>query len=306
MRQILIIFATVFATHFGSVQSQPLEIDRETVDRPGAELEYVVEGEGLPCLVIGSHTYYRRVFSNRFKKSLRCAYMNNRHFLPTASRSDNGDYDMSVVLDDVESVRRALGWQKVVVAGHSMHAHMALEYARAYPDHVSHIIMIGMTPSWPSEETQEAFWEEQASTERREAHLSKQPLITKVRDDPNLSSSEIMIKTYVLNSALYWYDPEFDCSDFWDGVEVNTELFGEYVSSSGAEYHVENGAKVRQPVLVAVGRHDYVAPYTEWKTEYDVLPNMTFVLFDRSGHTPQWEESELFDSKVEHWLAGQQ
>lgn len=42
------------------------------VERPGATLAYVIEGEGRPCIIIGSRLYYPRVFSERFKKEFMC------------------------------------------------------------------------------------------------------------------------------------------------------------------------------------------------------------------------------------------
>lgn len=273
-----------------------------TVSRVGATLEYVVEGNGRPCIVIGSHRYYRHVFSAAFKEQLQCAYADSRLFTDGAVSPDSGTYRMEVAVDDVEAVRQALGWQEIVVVGHSLQAHMALEYARAYPDHISGVVMIGMTPGWISEASQRDLWEAQASAARREAHTARQSALASVAADPQLTPSQRMIQSYVLNSALYWFDPEFDCSAFWDGVHVNMGLFTEYVSTSGITYRADHGQVVDKPVLVATGRHDYVAPYTEWQDAYATLPRMTLRVFERSGHTPQWEEADLFDATVDQWL----
>ena len=49
--------------------------------------------------------------------------------------------------DDVEQIRKALDIPKICVLGHSIHGNLALEYARKYPQHTSHVIVIGAPPN---------------------------------------------------------------------------------------------------------------------------------------------------------------
>lgn len=44
-----------------------------------------------------------------------------------------------------------------------------------------------------------------------------------------------------------------------------------------------------QPTLVMIGRYDFFNPPFLWKNTEDI------VLFERSAHTPQFEEKEKFD-----------
>ena len=50
--------------------------------------------------------------------------------------------------DDAESLRKLLGFGKVVVMGHSFGGFVALEYALRYPDQLSHLIVIGTAPAF--------------------------------------------------------------------------------------------------------------------------------------------------------------
>ena len=58
----------------------------------------------------------------------------------------------------------------------------------------------------------------------------------------------------------------------------------------------------KTPVFIATGRSDYVSPPTLWIGKYDDLPNLTISFFEKSGHTPQYEESELFDMRLIEWI----
>jgi pimeloyl-ACP methyl ester carboxylesterase len=46
----------------------------------------------------------------------------------------------------------------------------------------------------------------------------------------------------------------------------------------------------------------YVVPHTLWDEVRPKLRNQTFHLFERSGHTPQLEEPELFDRVLLEWI----
>jgi len=60
--------------------------------------------------------------------------------------------------------------------------------------------------------------------------------------------------------------------------------------------------KFRFPVMVATGRFDMnVAPVVAYKI-HQTIAGSRFVVFERSGHLPFYEEPEAFDSAVEDFL----
>ena len=57
------------------------------------------------------------------------------------------------------------------------------------------------------------------------------------------------------------------------------------------------------PVLLALGRHDYlVSPYETWVPYREHFRDLTVRVFGKSAHTPPFEESELFDAELLRWL----
>lgn len=56
------------------------------------------------------------------------------------------------------------------------------------------------------------------------------------------------------------------------------------------------------PVLVVMGRHDYAVAPVLWEQALSKLRNVTFEVLERSGHTPQLEEAEVFDGVFLEWL----
>jgi proline iminopeptidase len=56
------------------------------------------------------------------------------------------------------------------------------------------------------------------------------------------------------------------------------------------------------PTLVTVGRRDWVTPVSAAQTIASLMPNAKLVVFEKSGHSPQIEERELFLSTVRDFL----
>jgi proline iminopeptidase len=56
------------------------------------------------------------------------------------------------------------------------------------------------------------------------------------------------------------------------------------------------------PTLVTVGRRDWVTPVSSSETIARLIPGAELVVFERSGHSPQTEEPELFQQTLRTFL----
>lgn len=54
----------------------------------------------------------------------------------------DGLYGPERYVENIETARRALGWEKMALAGHSMGARIALEYARLHPERVTRLVAV--------------------------------------------------------------------------------------------------------------------------------------------------------------------
>ena len=273
-----------------------------SVSVDGAQLHYVVEGQGYPTLVVGSTTYYRRTFGQPLKELLRCAFLDHRGFSPGATTGAQEHYTVDLITDDVEHVRRALGWEQVMVYGHSIHGLMALEYARRYPAHVSHVVMEGTPTSYGEEFIQSVqdVWD--TATPERKARLERNLLGIEERLK-GMSGPEAMVADYVANGPKLWADPTYDASWLWDGVGINMELMNQILGPIFGGYYdvATRQPPVTAPILVVMGRHDYMVPFTVWDERRRSIGDLTFALFEQSGHTPHLEEPEHFAEELARW-----
>jgi proline iminopeptidase len=252
--------------------------------------------------VVGSSTYYRRTFPPPLKERLCCAFLDHRGFTPAATTGAQKRYTFGMVAHDVEQVRRALGWERVVVYGHSVHGLMALEYARQYPEHVSHVVMEGTPPYFGEglRRARQAYWESAASAERKALwERSRRGIAERLK---RLSERDAFVADYVATGPRLWADATFDSSRLWEGVEVNVELIGQLFSLFDGYDVAGHQPSVTSPIYLAIGRHDYQAPFPIWDEPKSRIANLTLALFDHCGHTPHLEEPERFAEELALWL----
>lgn len=278
-----------------------MNVMKGTIHCNGVSLRYTIEGQGMPALVIGSAIYYPRSFSQGLRKHLKLAFCDWRGFTDTQETQVN----LADLLQDIECLRKALDFERCLVMGHSAHALLALEYAKRYPQHVSHVAMIGISPnlSWEHASAAEKHWNESASPERKEAFAAR------VRELPDeilaqFHPSKRFVQWYVRRDPQAWYDFKFNSAFLWEGVHPNMPLFDFLYGEALREIDISLGLEsFRIPVFLALGRYDYIiAPPSSWDSMRPRFHDLTVRVFEHSGHSPQYEEAQIFDRELLDWL----
>lgn len=279
---------------------------RGSVDVRGATLEYVVEGAGTPLLVLGSSIYYPRTFSKNIRESCAVVCTDLPHFVPLRPEFRPEWISFDLYSECVEAVRADAGLGSVVVVGHSHHGNIALEYARRKPDSVSHLVLIGTPPANISTTIQGAqqYWQTHATAERKAA-LERRRRASAELEQVSRSASESYVTQYLTDSPLYWNDPEYDASWLWTGMSFSMDAVHAF-RDLYTSYELNWADPFRDvPVLVVMGLNDFAVPHTLWTNVLPELQNVTFRLLEHSGHTPQLEQSEVFDEILLSWLKRQ-
>lgn len=278
-------------------------MDHGTIRSGVFELGYRIEGSGHAALVIGSSIYYPRTFSAELRQSLKLVFVDHRGFARATGPTSRADYELATVLDDIELLRQRLGLGEVIIIGHSGHAYMALEYAKRYPQNVTQVVLIAAGPSQSVAhlELAEQNWQEAVCPERRAK------LEAELRDlgGELAAAPERRFITFCIRlGAKSWYDPSFDASPLWEGVSVNMDGIDYLWGEAFRDLDIREGLQeLKVPVYLALGRFDYlVAPYGSWQSYRPHFHDLTVRVFDRSSHTPQFEECKLFDRELLEWL----
>ncbi|WP_457582616.1 alpha/beta fold hydrolase [Ensifer canadensis] len=268
------------------------------------DLGYCIEGSGTPLLVVGSAVYYPRTFSRRLRQRTKLHFIDHRGFAPAHAAYTRDDISFDVVLDDVERMRRHLGLDRFAILGHSGHGYVALEYAKRHPQNVSHVIMVGTGPSHSVDHMTLADrrWEEMVAPERK-AILER--AMAELGADIAARPEERFKSLLIRLGAKSWHLPAFDPAPLWRDVTVNNPVFDHLWGEVFRDIDIRNGLdRLAMPVLLALGQCDYlVAPAETWDAYRRDFPDLTVRMFEKSGHTPQLEESDLFDKTLLAFLA---
>jgi proline iminopeptidase len=268
-------------------------------------LKYDRRGQGRPCLVIGSATYYPRTFSENLCQHLQMTHIDTRAFAATTRQVKPNEKKLEEVLKDIENIRIHLNIEKPIVIGHSGNAYIALEYAKKYSNHVSQLVLLNTGPDLglKSQQAAEANWQENAGFKRKQKMQSNlqeaKPFI------PGKMSAEAFIDFYVMNTPKTWFDYNYNARALWDGVTINMPVFEYLWAEVFSEIDIaKNIDKITMPVFLGLGDHDFiVAPYANWKPWLKMFKNIHVKVFSNCGHTPQLECPEAFDDALLKWIA---
>lgn len=264
----------------------------------GYTLGIRAEGHGREVMVLGSSVYYPRTFSSRLHARYRFAFVDLRHFA-RRERATDGSAGLDTYMDDIERLRTRVGYERFVLMGHSHHGNVALEYARRFPARVSRLVLIGTPPCNVAATLDEgrAYWDRCASPERKQILLGQ---LAAERAAPR-SDAEAFVNRYVAEGPRYWFDPGFDASHLWRDVPVDPAALASF-KRFFVDYSFPLSSVGAMPVLVVMGLHDYVVPPSLWSERLRRTGNLTYRLFQRSGHTPQLEQPDEFDGEFERWM----
>ena len=198
---------------------------------------------------------------------------------------------------DVDGLRQWIGAEEIVVAGGSYGGFIALEYAVRYPEHVSAIILRDTSPDGSNLEL--AF--ENARTQDRveiDWERFNRYWHGEVHDDADLKQ----LWSELIPLYDFEYDPEKSAAAVEAGIYRHEAHNWCFQHNWGAYDLKDQLPSVTVPTLVTVGRRDWVTPVSSSETIAKLMPNAELVVFEKSGHSPQNEERELFQQTIREFI----
>jgi proline iminopeptidase len=210
----------------------------------------------------------------------------------------NGPFTHEQWAADVDALRAWAGAERIVMAGGSYGGFIAMEYAIRYPDRVAALVLRDTAPDNSNLET--ALHNALSSARVAIDRVKLDRIMSgTVRDDADLRDcwTEIL--------------PLYDHDLNWDKVRERIETTPYRYATHNFAFAVNQPAYdiksklpgISCPTLVTVGRHDWITPVASSETIASLIPGARLVVFEKSGHSPQIEEKELFQSTVRHFLA---
>jgi proline iminopeptidase len=211
------------------------------------------------------------------------------------------EYSLERDIEDLEGLRKAMGFNKIIVLGHSYGTVVAQGYALKYGQNVIRLILSAPFHSY-------VMWQENDDNSNHEIKVNYPEVwdtLMIIRKQGYISSDSIHQAIYgrVPYGFLYAYNPEnfarrggrpypnpFNAKVYYQMVGKD----GDFIVGSDIgnfDYRREL-KKLKMPVLILAGRYDRVA--VPWMAvQYkEYCPQAEFHMFEKSGHNSFVEEPQ--------------
>ena len=273
----------------------------ERVTINGNELAIEVLGpEGAPVIIthhgapgLGSRAEPRASFG-RLADEYRVIVFDARG---SGESEGSGTFSHEQWAADIDGLREWIGVERVIIAGGSYGGFMAMEYAIRYPERVSAMVL------------------RDTSADNGNAHLARENALASDRVTIDMEKFDRIDVGQVADNddlrdcwreILPLYDFTYDPATVEKKVEATPYRFEAHnyaFSVNLPHYDLKPElASVTVPTLITVGRTDWITPVSCSQTIADLIPRSEMVIFEKSGHSPQIEEAELWTATVRDFL----
>ena len=200
-------------------------------------------------------------------------------------------------INDLEALRAHLGYDKIDLLGHSWGGFLAMAYAARHPEHIQHLVLVdSAAPRWS--DTRFLFQDVFPDVTAREDGYD---FAANLKEKDSDAAADAQTRLYL---SMLCYSPEHrdellaKMANDKEYREVN-----EAVNKDLARFDLNPEiTKFRFPVLIITGRFDMnVAPVIAYKM-HKAIPGSKFVVLEKSGHLPFFEQPAKFVSVVNAFL----
>lgn len=198
-------------------------------------------------------------------------------------------------IEDLDALRTHLNVEKIDLLGHSWGGYLVMAYAARYPQHISHLLIVdSAAPKWSDTVFlfKDVFPE---GVEREDGARFAGQMGDKAAED-------LALHEYL---SMLFYSPENRerALDLMKDTDENRQV-NQTINRDLQRFDLNPELpKFHFPTIVMTGRFDMnVAPVVAYKI-HKAIPGSQFVVFDRSGHMPFFEEPQKFIETVNAFLA---
>jgi proline iminopeptidase len=272
----------------GIVPTPEVDLAYETYGAASAATPVIVAngGPGLSHIYMLQNDVWTRLGHNR-----QIVFYDQRGTGKSQRVAADAPFGMDAQVADLDAVRAKFGFQKFDLVGDSYGGLLAMAYAAAHPEHIERLILSdSAAPAWkdivhvlpdvfPDVMEQIAASQKNSSgTDPDEGIRNHFRMLfySEANRDAYLAGAKDLGATPKVGAAVQKATRTLD---------LTPEL-----------------PKFKFPTLVITGRYDMnVAPLTAWNI-YKAIAGAKFVVFEKSGHLPSYEEPDKYVKVVDEFL----
>jgi proline iminopeptidase len=305
------------ASHSASA-SNVYPVQEGFVDANGVMIYYKTLGRGAPLMVVhggpgASHDYFLPYLLPLARHN-KVIFIDERGSGRSQKLEDPAGYTVENMVEDVETVRQALGLGKISLLGHSYGGALAQAYALKYQANLTHLILAS---TWSSSKALNEIFvrmKQNMSPGLRDRidKLEADGLFGHGKDyEKNRYTNDYMIASWGEGYFPYLYqnhpDPNYDPVDAgkmaWDLYREMWGEHGEFIidgNLKSVEY-TDRLAGIKVPTLILVGDHDECDPSLS-QAMHDKIAGSKLLIFPKAGHMTFVDDTDMFIKEVDEFL----
>jgi proline iminopeptidase len=204
-------------------------------------------------------------------------------------------------VDELETLRAHLGYDKVHLVGHSWGTILAVEYYRAHPDHVASLTLASAALDIPA-------WEKNARALLTTISDSSQKVIKKREAEKNYEAPDYQAAMMEFYGKYVWRKPDSANLDSTFKM-VNAAIYNYMQGPS--EFTIIGTLKpydakpflrqIKIPVLYTVGEFDEASPKLV-KQFADITPGAKYYVIPGAAHMGQWDNPSAMNKAIGDFL----
>jgi proline iminopeptidase len=273
----------------GMIATPEVDLAYETygTSRPATPVIVVNGGPGLSHIYMLQNDVWTRLSHNR-----QIVFYDQRGTGKSKNVKPDAAWGMDAQVADMEAVRAKFGFQKFNLVGDSYGGLLAMAYAAAHPEHIEKLILSdSAAPAWKdiARVLPDVFPDVLEQIAAREKN-------------PTANAADQRIRDHFL--MLFYSEANRDA--YLAGIkdlESVPQVSAAVQKATKALDLTPELPKFKFPTMVITGRFDMnVTPVTAWNI-YKAIPGAKFVVFEKSGHLPSYEEPDKYVQVVEEFLS---
>lgn len=260
------------------------------------DLHCTQEGEGLPLIVHhGGPGLDQTVIAphlNPLAQHVQLICYDHRGSGRSAAPQGPDPYNIDRFVGDLDALAKTLDARPFALLGHSFGGIVALHFALAHPELLTHLILV-CTPASHDfiQEVEDAL----------PSRLEQEALAELSSLQDGKPSDYVMRRSLELLAPIYFHDPARVSELRLDSVQFGPESQAVWDSLEGFDLRPRL-SEIEVPTLVIAGDSDLSVTPERARETADALPHSKLLVIKNSGHYPFIEQPEAFNSGVLQFL----
>lgn len=254
------------------------------------ELYLETVGGGPPLLMFhgnGLDQTYLRPWHDTLADIARVIYYDQRWNGRSARR---GATDHAAWHADAAALLDRLGESRATIYGHSYGSWLALGFAARYPERVARLILCGTSPAFD-------YAPDVVAEARRRDPVAADVLIAGL--ERGVKTDDDLARLWRDILPLYFHGETRPV--VLAGTQFSAAGFTHAMNALQGFSMLDQLPSLDMPMLVLVGRDDYITPPSQARRLAALAPKATVVEFANSGHFPFVEEPRAYFDAIRTW-----